>query len=231
VGGYVQNSIIFKVDVIKDPCSYYPYVTHAVEDLTLWINSTEPSGLVIPQVALIPPFTMSDPSWVCNFTYEIRNGLGGVLDGIFVLNEVAKQGDGPNFTLVTTNSAKTELSPQTIRVRGWPKRQNTTSASIFFRVFVAFFDKTDCPSIKYFSPTLDTCVPCVSPCKTCYNETACKWCLPGYTYVASTLKCLQNPTTPGAPPVACPAGTIMDPNGMNFCRSCPDFCLTCTSLT
>ncbi len=38
VGGYQQSSTIFRVQVVKDPCSYYPYVTSSVEDVTLWIN-------------------------------------------------------------------------------------------------------------------------------------------------------------------------------------------------
>lgn len=70
---------------------------------------------------------MNDTNWVCNFTYEIRSNLGAVLDPIFVVEEVAKEGDGTNITLVTTDKTKVELSPQGIRVRGWPKRQNTSS--------------------------------------------------------------------------------------------------------
>lgn len=65
VGGYVQTFTTFNLQVIKDPCSYYTYVTPLVEDLTLWINQTD-------QIVLIPPYTMSDPLWSCNFTYEIR---------------------------------------------------------------------------------------------------------------------------------------------------------------
>lgn len=62
VGGYKQTYIVFDLQVIKDPCSYYNYQTSFVDDLTLWINQTD-------QVALIPPFTMNDTNWVCNFTY------------------------------------------------------------------------------------------------------------------------------------------------------------------
>lgn len=70
---------------------------------------------------------MNDTSWVCNFTYELRTGTGGTLDPIFVLKEAANQGDGTNITLVTTDKTKVDISPQVVRVKGWPKRQNTTS--------------------------------------------------------------------------------------------------------
>lgn len=38
VGGYKQVSTIFNVQIVKDPCSYFPYVTSFVDDLTLWVN-------------------------------------------------------------------------------------------------------------------------------------------------------------------------------------------------
>lgn len=40
VGGYKQTSTIFNVQIVKDPCSYFPYVASSVEDLTLWVNQT-----------------------------------------------------------------------------------------------------------------------------------------------------------------------------------------------
>jgi hypothetical protein len=49
------------------------------------------------------------------------------LDPIFVARQVANEGDGTNITLVTSDITKTNLSPYTVRVSGWPKRQNTTS--------------------------------------------------------------------------------------------------------
>ncbi len=65
---------------------------------------------------------MIDPLWICNFTYQITNGAGGALDPSFKKNEIVKQGTGPNVTLDTTDITKTDLSPYTIRVRGWPTR-------------------------------------------------------------------------------------------------------------
>jgi hypothetical protein len=65
---------------------------------------------------------MSDPSWICNFTYIFTTALNTALDPIFVKKEVVKQGTNPNITLVTTDKTKIELSPYTIRVRGWPTR-------------------------------------------------------------------------------------------------------------
>lgn len=88
-----------------------------MEDLTLWINQTN-------QIVNILPFTMNDTSWICNFTYELRTSTGTTLDPIFITKEIANQGDGTNITLVTTDITKVELSPQGVRVRGWPKRQN-----------------------------------------------------------------------------------------------------------
>jgi len=65
---------------------------------------------------------MNDTTWICNFTYEIKTTLGAVLDPIFILKDAANQGDGTNISLVTTNATKIELSPQGIRVKGYPKR-------------------------------------------------------------------------------------------------------------
>ena len=70
---------------------------------------------------------MNDTSWICNFTYVITDGVGNTLDPIFVVANVALQGFGTNVTVVTSNIAKVNLSPQTIKVTGWPNRQNTTS--------------------------------------------------------------------------------------------------------
>lgn len=38
VGGYQQASMVFSVEIIRDPCSYFSYVISSVEDTTLWIN-------------------------------------------------------------------------------------------------------------------------------------------------------------------------------------------------
>ena len=70
---------------------------------------------------------MNDTSWICNFTYVFTDGVGNTLDPIFVVANVALQGFGTNVTIVTSNIAKVNLSPQTIKVIGWPNRQNTTS--------------------------------------------------------------------------------------------------------
>ena len=79
-----------------------------------------------------------DPVWICNFTYQITNVNGGALDPIFKKHEVVKQGTGPNVTLDTIDKTKVDLSPYTIRVRGWPSRQPSTVAqSLSFRVFIA----------------------------------------------------------------------------------------------
>lgn len=222
VGGFQQKYITFQLQVIKDPCSYFPYVTSFSEDLTLWVDQTN-------QVAMIPPFVMNDTNWVCNFSYEIRTVSGGLLDPVFVIKEVANQGDGTNITLVTTDKTKVDLSPQVVKVKGWPKRQNLTSASFTFRIFVAFFDKTDCSSGNYFNTASQSCVSCIAPCSTCYNATSCKWCVSGYIFVDSTASCVAIPP-PGAPPLQCPAGTTKDPD-MPLCRKCGSFCQTCTDFT
>ena len=120
VGGFQQSYTIFSVQVIKDPCSYYPYTTTPVADLTLWVNQSN-------QVALIPPFTFVDPTWICNFTYTITDIFGNPLDPCFVVDSVALQGQGTNITLVTSDITKTQLSPVNVQVVGWPNRQNTTS--------------------------------------------------------------------------------------------------------
>jgi hypothetical protein len=65
---------------------------------------------------------MSDPIWVCNFTYQLTTPSNGQLDPIFVKNEAAPEGLGPSIQLVTDNIAKCDLSPYTIKVRGWPSR-------------------------------------------------------------------------------------------------------------
>jgi hypothetical protein len=70
---------------------------------------------------------MNDTMWSCNFTYQIRTITGSTLDPIFVVKETANEGDGTNITLVTTDITKTLLSPYTVKITGWPKRQNTTS--------------------------------------------------------------------------------------------------------
>jgi hypothetical protein len=104
VGGYKQVSITFQVFVIEDPCSYLSYYTPFVPDLTLWINQTD-------QVVKIPPYYMNISSWICNFTYVFTDGVGATLDPIFVVSNVALQGDGTNITLDTSNITKTTLSP------------------------------------------------------------------------------------------------------------------------
>lgn len=103
--------------IIKDPCSYYPYKTSFIDDLTLWVNETK-------QTVTIPPFTMVDTAWSCNFSYSITNGGGTTLDPIFIVNETAAEGQATNITLLTTDKTKVDISPQVVRVRGWPKRQN-----------------------------------------------------------------------------------------------------------
>ncbi|TNV75036.1 hypothetical protein FGO68_gene6423 [Halteria grandinella] len=217
VGGFQQSSTIFNVQIIKDPCSYFPYVTSFAEDLTLWINQTD-------QVALIPPYVMNDTAWSCNFTYEIRTGTGAALDSAFVLRETVLEGAGPNLTLVTTDKTKVDLSPQVVRVRGWPKRQNTTSQQFTFRIFVAYLDKSDCPSGQYYNTASELCLNCNSPCITCKGSaTTCTWCIPGYTFIDSTSTCVQTTAL-----TECPLGTIKDAY-MGFCRSCPDFCTACSS--
>ena len=85
VGGYEQTSITFNVFIIQDPCSYYPYVTPFVADLTLWINQTT-------QTVAIPPFVMNDTTLICNFTYQITDNSGNTLSPIFVVDNFAFQG-------------------------------------------------------------------------------------------------------------------------------------------
>jgi hypothetical protein len=54
---------------------------------------------------------MNDTFWSCNFSYELRTGLGTALDPIFVIKEQANEGAGTNITLVTTDKTKVDLSP------------------------------------------------------------------------------------------------------------------------
>lgn len=184
VGGYKQESILFNVQIIKDPCSYYPYVTSFVEDLTLWVNETT-------QTVAIPPFTMVDTAWSCNFSYSITAHTNLPLDPIFIVNETAAEGQATNITLVTSDRAKVDLSPQVVRVKGWPKRQNWTAQNFTFRIFVAYNDPTECPPGKFYDTALERCVGCTSPCSTCKDSpTACTWCVPGYTFYESTSTCL-----------------------------------------
>jgi hypothetical protein len=72
--------MIFTVQVIKDPCSYFPFVTPIVDDLTLWVNQTN-------QIVNIPPFLMNETIWVCNFTYEIRTPLSQPVEPMFLITE------------------------------------------------------------------------------------------------------------------------------------------------
>ena len=114
---------------------------------------------------------MNDSMWVCNFTYSISTQSGQALDPIFVVKQVANEGDGTNVTLVTSDITKTLLSPYTIKVTGWPNRQNTTNQTIQFRVFIAYLNKADCSSGNYYDKPSDSCLPCVSPCSTCKSAT------------------------------------------------------------
>ncbi len=85
---------------------------------------------------------MSDPLWICNFTYAMTTAMNTAIDPIFVRNEVVAQGTNPSISLVTTDKTKVELSPYSIKVRGWPTRQPSSVAlSLTFRVFIAYFDK------------------------------------------------------------------------------------------
>jgi hypothetical protein len=70
--------MIFQLDVIRDPCSYFPFVTFPVEDLTLWVDKPG-------QTLVIPQFKMNDTVWSCNMTYEIRTPPPNAqtLDSIF----------------------------------------------------------------------------------------------------------------------------------------------------
>ena len=47
VGGFKQNSIIYSIQVIQDPCSYFPFTLPFLNDVTLWVNETN-------QIVLIP---------------------------------------------------------------------------------------------------------------------------------------------------------------------------------
>ena len=92
-----------------------------IEDLTLWINQTD-------QTVQIPFFKMEQPIWVCNFTYLFTNGNGGTIDPIFKKTEVVKQGTDPRVQLDTVDVTKVDLSPYTVKLRGWPSRQPNTVA-------------------------------------------------------------------------------------------------------
>lgn len=160
---------------------------------------------------------MSIPSWICNFTYTITDNLGQTLDPIFVVKNVALQGDGTNITLLTTNIAKTAISPQSVMVVGWPNRQNTTSLSIGFRIFVAYEYPDICTSSQYYdNVTLEACVNCTEPCSRCRypGPTVCTWCISGYKYIEATNTCVLDQDQP------CPLGTITD-NVLGICRACP----------
>lgn len=77
----------------------------------------------------IPYFKMNgDPVWICNFTYVFTNGAGGALDPIFKKTEVAAQGTGPSVQLDTIDVTKVDLSPYTIKLKGWPTRSPSTVA-------------------------------------------------------------------------------------------------------
>ena len=126
---------------------------------------------------------------------------------------------------MTSNITKTLLSPVNIMVVGWPNRQNTTSMTIYFRIFVAYLVVNDCASGTYYDSVSSSCLPCVSPCITCTNATACSWCIPGYYYNAATMTCLVQTQS-----FSCPAGTYKDPV-LALCRACSPFCAACTSYT
>ena len=38
VGGFKQNSLIYSIQIIKDPCSYLTFNLPFVNDITLWVN-------------------------------------------------------------------------------------------------------------------------------------------------------------------------------------------------
>ena len=38
VGGLKQNSLIYSIEIIKDPCSYLNFSLGFVNDVTLWVN-------------------------------------------------------------------------------------------------------------------------------------------------------------------------------------------------
>jgi hypothetical protein len=92
-----------------------------IEDMTLWVSQTD-------QTVVVPSFKMIDPLWICNFTYVFTNGIGGSLDTAFKKTEVVKQGTDPSVQLDTTDITKVDLSPYTIKLRGWPSRQPSTVA-------------------------------------------------------------------------------------------------------
>ena len=108
---------------------------------------------------------MIDPSWICNFTYVMTTDTNSALDPIFVKNQVVPQATNPTLSLVTTDKTKVELSPYTIKIKGWPTRQPSSVAlSLTFRIYIAFFDKADCTPGKYYNMATETCNPCSSPC-------------------------------------------------------------------
>jgi hypothetical protein len=44
------------------------------------------------------------------------------LDPIIVKNQVVPQATNPTLSLVTTDKTKVELSPYTVKIKGWPTR-------------------------------------------------------------------------------------------------------------
>lgn len=130
---------------------------------------------------------------------------------------------------MTSNISKTAMSPQLVTVVGWPNRQNTTSLSISFRIYVGYQYPDVCPSGKIFDSATKTCVSCSPPCSTCLSSgpnaspTACTWCQPGYTLLANNYTCIIKTSAE----LVCPIGTIQDPV-LGMCRGCPAFCTACT---
>lgn len=158
IGGYKQSSTFFTLSLIRDPCAYYTFTVPFIDDLTLWINQTG-------QTVTIPFFKMIDQSWICNFTYVMTTDSNAALDPIFVKNQAVPQATNPTLSLVTTDKTKVDLSPYGVRIRGWPTRQPSSVAlSLTFRIYIAYFDKTDCTPGKYYNSVTETCDPCTSPC-------------------------------------------------------------------
>lgn len=124
------------------------------------------------------------------------------------------------------------MSPQSVVVTGWPNRQNTTSASISFRIFVAYQWPDVCPSGQLYDNSTKKCVTCTSPCSTCISTgpkaspTACTWCIANYTYIESNNSCVVQTSTV----LNCPIGTLLDPV-LQMCRACPMYCATCSDTS
>lgn len=131
------------------------------------------------------------------------------------------------MTLDTTDPTKVELSPYTIKIKGWPTRQPVANSQSFtVRIFIALLDKTDCSTGYYYDSATELCKPCHPPCSTCKGSAfSCTWCVDGYSFVDNNgvYSCILKTDN-------CPAGTIRDAY-LGMCRKCGDFCKTCVSST